>query len=153
MKLKIIWIGKNKSAELTLICDEFSRRIRHFIPMEIIEIRNPRVTDEQRRKEAEGEKILSVLDNPVFAVALDPIGRTYDSLGFSQFLNKHMTLDTRNLAFVVGGYGGLSVGVKDRADQLLSLSDLTFSQDPSRLVLLEQLYRALSIIRNFPYAK
>ena len=109
--------------------------------MEIIEIRNPRVTDEQRRKEAEGEKILSVLDNPVFAVALDPIGRTYDSLGFSQFLNKHMTLDTRNLAFVVGGYGGLSVGVKDRADQLLSLSDLTFSQDPSRLVLLEQLYR------------
>ena len=99
------------------------------------------------------QKILSALDKPVFAVALDPKGRTYDSTGFSKFLNRYMTEDPRDLVFVVGGYGGLSEGVTKRADQLLSLSHLTFSHDLSRLVLLEQLYRALSIIRNHPYAR
>ncbi len=153
MKLRVIWIGRTKSAELARMCDEFAGRIRHFLPMEIIEIRDPRVTDEGKRMEAEGEKILSALDKPAFAVALDPNGRTYDSTGFSKFLDKYMTEDPRDLVFVVGGYGGLSESVKKRADQLLSLSDLTFSHDLSRLVLLEQLYRALSIIRNHPYAR
>ena len=121
--------------------------------MEIIEIKDPRVTDERKRMEVEGEKILSALDKPAFAVALDPRGRTYDSTGFSTFLNRYMTENPRDLVFVVGGYGGLSEGVRKRADQLLSLSHLTFSHDLSRLVLLEQLYRALSIIRNHPYAR
>ena len=153
MKLKVIWIGRNKSVELGRVCDEFIARIRRFVPMEIIEIKDPRVTDERKRMEAEGEKILSALDKPAFAVALDPRGRTYDSTGFSKFLNRYMTEDPRDLVFVVGGYGGLSEGVRKRADQLLSLSHLTFSHDLSRLVLLEQLYRALSIIRNHPYAR
>ncbi len=153
MKLKVIWVGRNKSAELALVCEDFIGRIRRFVPLEVLEIKDPRVTNERKRTEAEGERILSALDKPAFAVALDPNGRTYDSPGFSKFIDKHMTEDSRNLAFIVGGYGGLSEGVKKRADQLLSLSDLTFSHDLSRIVLLEQLYRALSIIRNHPYAR
>ncbi len=153
MKLKVIWVGRNKSAELAHVCEEFVGRIRRFVPLEVIEIKDPRVTNEKKRTEVEGEGILSALDKPAFAIALDPNGRTYDSSGFSKFLDKHMTEDSRNLAFVVGGHNGLSEGVKKRADELFSLSDLTFSHDLARLVLLEQLYRALSIIRNHPYAR
>ena len=88
-----------------------------------------------------------------FVVALDPAGRSYSSKTFPEFLDRHMNENPRDIVFVVGGYGGLSDTVKKRADLLWSLSELTFSHDLARALLLEQLYRALSIINHHPYAR
>ena len=153
MKLKVIWTGKNNSAELANECEKFISRIRHFIPIEIIQLKDPRITDEKKRIEAESRRILATLDQSIFTIVMDPAGETYDSVNFSKFLDKHLREDPRDIAFVLGGYGGLTVSVKQRSDKLLSLSKLTFSHDLSRLILLEQLYRAFAIIRNHPYAR
>ena len=138
MKVRIIGIGSNKSTELSYMCNELLKRIRHFVPIEMIEIKGSHFPEKKRRMVAEGKKVLSALEKPAFAVALDPKGRTYDSTGFSKFIERHMTEDPRDLVFIIGGHQGLSDNVKKRADQLLSLSKLTFSHDLSRLILLEQ---------------
>ena len=153
MKLKVVWIGKNKSAELDRVCDKFIGRIQYFVPIEIIQLKDPRIADEKKRIEVEGQRIQSVINGSSFLIALDPSGKSHDSTSFSKLLDKHMREDPRDLVFVVGGYGGLSTPVRQRANKMLSLSKMTFSHDLSRLILLEQLYRALSIIRNLPYAR
>ncbi len=151
MKLRVVWIGKNKN--LAEVCGDFSQRIRHFIPLDVIEIKDPRIANERKRIEAEGEKIMTSVGQADFVVALDPAGRSYSSKTFSEFLDRHMSENPRDIVFVVGGYGGLSDTVKKRADLLWSLSELTFSHDLARALLLEQLYRALSIINHHPYAR
>jgi len=151
MKLRVVWIGKNKS--MADVCGDFGQRIRHFIPLDVIENKAPRDANEKKRIEAEGEKILASVGRTDFVVALDPAGQSYSSRTFSEFLDRHMSENPRDIVFVVGGFGGLSVGVKERADLLWSLSGLTFSHDLARAVLLEQVYRALSIINHHPYAR
>ena len=153
MKLRVVCIGKNKSKNLAEVCGDFAQRIRHVIPLDVIEIKDPRIANEKKRIEAEGEKIMTSVSRTDFVVALDPAGRSHSSKTFSEFLDRHMNQNPRDVVFVVGGYGGLSDEVKKRADLLWSLSELTFSHDLARAVLLEQLYRALSIIHHHPYAR
>ena len=152
MKLRVIWIGKTKDPNLAKMATDFASRIHHFLPVEIVEAKEPK-GDGARRIEAEGEKILASLDSSDRVVALDPKGKPWASEQFASFLQKHMTEDPRRLTFVLGGFGGLSESVKQRADVQWSLSPLTFTHDLTRVILLEQIYRALSIIHNFPYSK
>ena len=79
--------------------------------------------------------------------------RNFKRQQLAKFVQQHMTSDPRRLTFVIGGYEGLADSVKSRADVQWSLSSLTFTHDLTRVVLLEQLYRALSIIHNLPYSK
>jgi 23S rRNA (pseudouridine1915-N3)-methyltransferase len=153
MKLRILWLGKTKNAKLAAVFEELLTRSNHFVGTEITELKEPRVKEEKKRVQLEGERLLSVIDHSTFVVALDPLGRAYTSKEFSAFLEKHMTEDPRDLVFVVGGHAGLSESVKKRANLLWSLSSLTYSHDLARAVLLEQIYRALTIIRNIPYAR
>ena len=103
--------------------------------------------------EAENRKILASLDSSDRIVVLDPKGSTWTSEQVARFLQQHMVSDPRRLTFVIGGYAGLSESVKDRADIVWSLSPLTFTHDLTRVLLLEQLYRAVSIIHHLPYSK
>jgi 23S rRNA (pseudouridine1915-N3)-methyltransferase len=84
---------------------------------------------------------------------LDPKGKSWTSEQLAKFVQQHMTSDPRRMTFVIGDYAGLPDEVKKRADVLWSLSPLTFTHDLTRVLLLEQLYRALSIIHNLPYSK
>ncbi len=152
MKFRAVWIGKTKSAPLSAVCLDYITRIRHFLPLEITEVQEPK-GDGARRIQAEGEKLLGALDSSDRVIVLDPKGKAWSSGEFAKFAGKHMSEDPRNLTFVIGGYGGLSEAVKERADLLWSLSPLTYTHDLSRVILLEQLYRALSIIHNLPYSK
>ena len=138
---------------LASVCKDFLGRAAHFIPIEVSEVKEPRIADEKKRIAVEGERVLAAVNPSDFVVALDPLGKTYTSVEFSQFLGKHMSNNPRDLAFIVGGHAGLSDRVKERADLLWSLSSLTYSHDLARAVLLEQLYRALTIIHNHPYAR
>ena len=153
MKLRILWLGITKNSNLAAVCEDFAVRSNHFVGTKITELKELRVKDEKKRIELEGERLLSAIDNSDFVVALDPLGRAYTSVEFAGFLEKHMTENPRDLIFVVGGHAGLSDSVKKRANRLWSLSPLTYSHDLARTVLLEQIYRALTIIRHFPYAR
>ena len=153
MKLRILWLGKTGNSDLATVCEDFAARSNHFVGTEITELKELRIKEEQKRVELEGERLLSAIDNSAFVVALDPLGRAYTSGEFAGFLEKHMTENPRDLVFVVGGHAGLSDSVKKRANLLWSLSALTYSHDLARTVLLEQIYRALTIIRNLPYAR
>ena len=139
MKLRVIWVGKTKNPHVAKLCEDYAERIKHLLPLEIAEV-----------KEA---KLVAALDASDRVVALDPKGILWTSDQFAKFIQKHMTSDPRRLTFVIGDYAGLPPNVKKRADVQWSLSPLTFTHDLTRVLLLEQIYRALSIIHNFPYAK
>jgi len=139
MKLRVIWVGKTRNPQLAKLCEDYTRRIRHFLPLEIAEVKE--------------SKLVASLDAADRVVVLDPKGKTWTSDQLAKFIRDHMTSDPRRLAFVIGDYSGLPPEAKKRADVQWSLSPLTFTHDLTRVLLLEQIYRALSIIHNFPYSK
>jgi 23S rRNA (pseudouridine1915-N3)-methyltransferase len=135
MKLRVVWIGKTKDPSMAKLCSGYTARIEHFLPIEIAEVKQPKFDPSDR------------------LVALDPGGKSWTSEGFAKFLQQHMTSDPRRLTFIIGDYEGLPETVKERAEVLWSLSPLTFTHDLTRVLLLEQIYRALTIIKNLPYAR
>ena len=139
MKLRVIWTGKTRSPHLAKLCDDYLGRIRHFLPLEIADLRPA--------------KWLTALETADRVVVLDPKGKPWTSDQFADFMQRHMTSDPRRLTFVIGDHAGLPPDIKKRADVQWSLSPLTFTHDMTRVLLLEQIYRALSIIHNFPYSK
>jgi 23S rRNA (pseudouridine1915-N3)-methyltransferase len=148
MKLRVLWVGKTKNPNIAKLCADYASRIEHFLPLNIVEVKEPK-----GGMRAEAEKILAALGDSDRVVVLDPKGKAFTSEQLAKFLQQHMTSDPRRLTFVIGGYEGLADSVKSRADLQWSLSSLTFTHDLTRVVLLEQLYRSLSIIKNHPYAR
>ena len=139
MKLRVVWVGKTKNPHIAKLCEEYAGRIRHFLPLEIVEVNE--------------SKLLRALDSADRVVVLDPKGNAWTSEQLAKFVSRHMSADSRRLTFVIGDFAGLPAGIKSRADVQWSLSPLTFTHDLARVLLFEQLYRALSIIHNFPYSK
>ena len=148
MKLRVLWVGKTKNPQIAKLCAEYASRIEHFLPLNIVEVKEPK-----GGMRAEAEKIESALGDSDRVVVLDPKGKVWTSEQLAKFIQQHMTSDSRRLTFVIGGYEGLADSVRSRADVQWSLSPLTFTHDLTRVLLLEQLYRALSIIHNLPYSR
>lgn len=147
MKVRVIWIGKTKDSNLSDLISDYSSRISHFLKLEIVELKDP------QKPHSEGEKIFESLGTSDRVVALDPHGKAWNSEEFAKVVSKHMREDSRHLTFVIGPHSGLSEEVKKRADVMWSLSPLTFTHDLCRVLLLEQIYRALTIIKNHPYSR
>jgi 23S rRNA (pseudouridine1915-N3)-methyltransferase len=139
LKLRVVWVGKTKNPQQAKLCEDYIGRIRHFLRLEIAEVKDA--------------KLLAALDSSDRVVVLDPKGKAWTSEQFAKFVQQHMATDPRSLTFVIGDFAGLPPEVKKRADVQWSLSPLTFTHDLTRVLLLEQIYRALSIIHNFPYSK
>jgi 23S rRNA (pseudouridine1915-N3)-methyltransferase len=139
MKLRVVWVGKTKNPHIAKLTADYADRIKHFLPLEIAEIKE--------------QKILSALDTSDRVVVLDPKGKPWTSEQVAKFFQQHMTSDPRRLTFVIGDFAGLPTEVKKRADVQWSLSPLTFTHELARVLLLEQLYRALAIIHHLPYSK
>ena len=148
MTLRVVWVGKTKNPQLTKLCTDYFSRIEHFLPLDIVEVKEPK-----GGMEAEAGNIIAALGPSDRVVVLDPQGKSWSSRQLATFVQKHMNSDSRPLTFVIGGHEGLSERVKERAEILWSLSPLTFTHDLTRVLLLEQLYRALTIIRNLPYSR
>lgn len=153
MKLRVVWVGKTRNRGVAAACENMVGRIRRLFAFEITELKEPRISEDRRRIEVEGRKILDALGPEDYVVALDGGGQSWTSTRLAEFIGRHMAENPRDLAFVVGGPAGLSTAIRDRADLVWSLSDLTLSHDMARAVLTEQIYRALSIVKNLPYAR
>lgn len=133
---------------------EYEKRIKKNIPFERIEIPDLKgrgKMSELEIKKREGELIKKNLPKSPHLILLDNNGREYDSKSFAAFVQSKMSQSTKDLVFVVGGAYGFSDEIYQMAIAKLSLSKMTFSHQIIRVIFLEQLYRAFSILNNDPY--
>jgi 23S rRNA (pseudouridine1915-N3)-methyltransferase len=154
MKIKLIAIGKTDEPYLTEGMKSYENRIRRYIPLEVVEIpglRNASKLSKEEWKSKEAVKIMSLLTKQDIIILLDEKGKEMGSVEFSSFLNQKFSSGSKNLIFIIGGPYGFDEVVRKRAHFSLSLSQMTFSHQMVRLFFLEQLYRALTILRNEAY--
>ena len=154
MKLQFVWVGKTRKAAIKELVDDYLGRIGKFSRCEVLELRDrDDGGDAKRLIDREGEEILAKIGDDTFVVALDVKGRELDSFEFADFFATHQNRGTKQVAFVIGGYGGLAEAVRRRADLLFSLSRLTLTHELARIFLVEQVYRAFAILYRLPYQK
>jgi 23S rRNA (pseudouridine1915-N3)-methyltransferase len=155
MRLKFLWPGKTKSPELRGLQDFYAARIGTLASVDIVESREARGIDEkhpEKIKDLEARGLEKHLKG-VYIICLSDKGKDMTSQEFARFIRGRAEASGKPLAFVVGGFLGLADRIAERADARLSLSRLTLSHELCRVVLLEQVYRALTIIRGQHYAK
>jgi len=153
MKALLLLVGKTADKHISSCMADYTERIGHYMPFEVLtipELKNTKSMPEEQQKEREGEQILKRLQATDTVVLLDEHGKERRSLEFATWLEKKQHT-ARRLVFVIGGPYGFSPALYDRADEMISLSMMTFSHQIVRLVFLEQLYRACTIIRGEPY--
>lgn len=152
MKIEIWWIGKTFQDFTQKGYAEFLKRIQKFNATEIIEIadikgqNNPKIL-----KNIEAEKILAKLKPDDYLILLDEKGKYFSSVEFADFIQKKENQSIKKLVFLIGGAYGFDDKIYERANDKISLSKMTFSHQLIRLIFMEQLYRAYTIIHNFPY--
>ncbi|WP_298320777.1 23S rRNA (pseudouridine(1915)-N(3))-methyltransferase RlmH [uncultured Aquimarina sp.] len=154
MTIKLIAVGKTDHKQLENLIAEYIKRLGFYIrfTFEIIpDIKNSKSLSEAQQKDKEGKLILAKTSTSDVLILLDENGKQYDSVAFSQLLQKHMNSGIKQLIFVIGGPYGFSPEVYNRANGKLSLSKMTFSHQMIRLFFIEQLYRGFTILKNEPY--
>lgn len=154
MKIELIVVGKTTTPYLREGIERYVKRLSHYVPYEIRtigDIKTTKAMTPERQKEMEGELILQQFQPGDRVVLLDERGREMTSRRFAEYIDKDMNTVSRRLLFVVGGPYGFSQKVYDRADGMLSLSQMTFSHEMIRLFFTEQVYRAMTILRGEPY--
>ncbi len=154
MQLKLIVLGKTDHAAIQKLVEEYSTRLGYYIRFElevIPDLKNTKALSELLQKEKEGELILKRIQTADDLILLDERGKTFSSIEFSEYLQKKMNSGLKQLILVIGGPYGFSEAVYARANGKISLSKMTFSHQMIRPFLIEQLYRAFTILRNEPY--
>lgn len=154
MKIEILVTGKTKTDFFKKGIEAYLCRLLHYVPCALVELPDVKVTaakGEAGQKIAEGKQMMSYFEQSDTVVLLDERGTQFSSREFAGFMQKRMASGAKRLLFVVGGTYGFSDEVYQRADYKMSLSRMTFPHDMVRLIFVEQLYRAMSILRNEPY--
>ena len=159
MKIKIFAIGKIKEKYLKDGINEYLERIKPYSQIEIVEVNdepivdNPHPSDIKKAIDTEGGRVIKLLKPNDYLIGLDLNKKEMTSPEFAEFLNKKFVSGGSNISFVIGGSYGLSDELKKRCNDSISLSNLTFLHQMTRLILLEQIYRAFKINRNETYHK
>lgn len=151
--IKIVCVGKIKDKNLSLLIQDYIKRINIYHPIKVIEVKDEPIKDNYDSvlvKEA--EHVLRQINNKEYVILLDLHGKQKDSLKFASDLSK-LFIKTSDITFVIGGSLGVGEALIDRSDERLSLSDLTFLHQMTRLILLEQIYRSFKINNNEIYHK
>ena len=151
MKFRFIWIGRTKDRNLKALQEEYLRRLSHFVRCETVELRE--AAGGPNAVEQESQRIRETLNPKSFVCLLDVRGTAVTSEALAAKIEKWQVDGLREIDFVIGGANGVSRAVAEMADFSLSLSILTFTHEMARVLLLEQLYRANTIIKGFPYQK
>lgn len=154
MKLVLLVVGKTDSAIISSLTDDYIKKINFYIPFEIkiVQDLKKRIkVSKKEQKTLEAESILKNIQSSDFVVLLDEKGKEYRSKDFAQFIENKMIRVTKQLVFVIGGPYGFSEEIKKNADEMLSLSKMTFTHQMIRLLFTEQVYRAMTILNNDPY--
>lgn len=154
MIIKLLAIGKTDDKELKSLIDVYAKRLSFYInfQLEIIpDLKNTKNLSESQQKQKEGELILDRINTADVLILLDENGKQYDSVCFSEYLQKQMNSGIKHLVFVIGGPYGFSEDIYNKSNGKISLSNMTFSHQMIRLFFTEQLYRGFTILKNEPY--
>ncbi|MFM7643166.1 MAG: 23S rRNA (pseudouridine(1915)-N(3))-methyltransferase RlmH [Sphingomonadales bacterium] len=154
MKVRFLVVGKTAFEDLKIGELRYEQRLVHYCTFERLElpdVKNPKALSQVQIKEKEGEAILSKLKATDYVVLLDENGKSFSSVNFANWLSQKQMQHAGTLVFIIGGAFGFSSEVYERAQFKLSLSEMTFSHQMVRMIFLEQLYRAFSILKGEPY--
>lgn len=154
MKIVLIAVGRTSTQYIADAINDFLKRINHYAPMELAiipDLKSGKALTTEVQKQREGAQILSVLQGGDHVCLLDERGRELTSREFSMEIDRRMSQGLKRLVFVIGGPYGFSREVYERADSKLSLSRMTFTHEMVRLFFVEQVYRAMTIMRGEPY--
>jgi len=158
MKIRLIQVGKTEDSYLQEGIQKYAQRLPHYCAFECITVPSVKSSDSTSRiisKKKEGESILKQIGAKDYLVLLDEKGREFNSVQFSQYLNQFNPLGNlstfESLSFVIGGAFGFDSLVYDKSREQISLSKMTFSHQMIRLLFVEQVYRAMTILKNEPY--
>lgn len=154
MKISLLTVGKTDAKYFADAVQEYQSRLEHYVPFDvhvIPDIKNTKKMTVDQQKEKEGELIIKSLLPGDFVVLLDEKGKEFSSMQFSSYLDKKFHVVSKRLVFIIGGPYGFSSDVYAKADEKICLSRMTFSHQMIRLIFVEQLYRAMTILNNEPY--
>nr|WP_298654845.1 23S rRNA (pseudouridine(1915)-N(3))-methyltransferase RlmH [uncultured Flavobacterium sp.] len=154
MNIKVLAIGKTDNKNLQALIEEYTKRLGFYIKFDldiIPDIKNAKNLSESEQKIKEGQLILNKLSPTDYLILLDENGKEFSSIGFSEFLQKKMNSGLKTIVFVIGGPYGFSEEVYKKAEEKVSLSQMTFSHQMIRLFIIEQIYRGFTILNNEPY--
>lgn len=154
MNITILMIGNTSEAFIQNGYDLFLKRLKHYVKVKelvIPDLKDRKHLNPDQVKDREATLILAKLSQANYTVLLDERGKEFSSVEFAGFLQKTMNSGVRELYFVIGGAFGVAESVKQKADLTISLSQMTFTHQLIRLLFAEQLYRAMTILKNEPY--
>jgi 23S rRNA (pseudouridine1915-N3)-methyltransferase len=154
MKIKLICIGKTGKSFLVEGEQTYLNRLKHYLPLEKVEIpdlKNAKKLSKDQIKVEEGKLILDKTNTADHILLLDENGKTFSSEKFAVFIEKQFHIAGKTIVFVIGGAYGFSDEIYSRANGQISISSMTFSHQMIRMIFLEQLYRAMTILKGEPY--
>ena len=154
MKIKLLAIGKTDDKNLLSLIETYENRLKHYFQFEleiIPDIKNVKNLSQAQQKEKEGELIFQKLQATDQLILLDEKGKEFRSVEFPNYLKKKMNSGIKQLVFVIGGPYGFSETVYQKSQGKVSFSKMTFSHQMIRLFVVEQVYRAATILKNEPY--
>lgn len=153
MKTELILVGKTQNKHFIAAINDYVDRLSHYMPFNITtlpDLKQTKSLSEEQQKEREGEQILKLLQPSDTVVLLDERGKELRSIEYADWLQRRQST-SRRLVFIIGGPYGFSKAIYERANDMISLSRMTFSHQMVRLIFVEQLYRACTIIKGEPY--
>lgn len=154
MRIHFVWIGKTRDRNCAALVDDYLERIGHFVRVDLSELKERGSSaDPERVIAAQSAKILEAVERDDFVILLDENGGEFSSQELSEFIDGRRQAGIKRLAFVIGGFAGVSDEVKRRANISLALSRMTFTHELARVILTEQIYRALTLSAGLPYHK
>ncbi|MCD6526457.1 MAG: 23S rRNA (pseudouridine(1915)-N(3))-methyltransferase RlmH [Desulfuromonas sp.] len=155
MKLTVLCIGKLTIGFLKQGAQEYEQRLKRYTSLQVIELkeekRGGKKADAHFVRNSEAESIIAKIPRDSYVIGLDETGKRASSEKFAKKLEGHMIQGTSNICLIIGGAYGLTNDLRQRCNELLSLSDMTLTHQMARMFLLEQLYRGMTIIRGEPY--
>lgn len=150
MKIKVLWVGKTRDPWVKDAVDEYAGRIKRYCPLELAEVREEKGAEAAEQQRRECERLEKLIAPAATVVILDETGEQLTSPGLAAFVGKQRDSGIGELVFIIGGAYGFSTEFRKRG-KLLALSKMTFTHQMVRAFLLEQVYRAFTILNGEPY--
>ena len=152
MNFKIIYISSEKNSNVEILVNNYIKKIKHLADIDLFKIHNKNKTKKNKFNiDCESNLIINQLSKNDINILLDEKGDVYETIKFSKFIQEKFLYSSKKIVFIIGGAYGFNKELKKTVQKKISLSKLTFTHDMARVILIEQIYRALTVIKNIPY--
>ena len=152
MNFKIIYISSEKNSNIEILVNNYIKKIKHLADIDLFRVHNKNKSKKNNFNiDYESNLILNQLSKNDINILIDEKGDVYDTIEFSKFIQKNFLYSSKKIVFIIGGSYGFNKELKKTVERKISLSKFTFTHDMARLLLIEQIFRALTVINNIPY--